>query len=84
MTDDWLGYNSLYKYKNYLNSCIKHSQREYVKGGSHTNNIEDAWSILKRSIIGIYHLVTRKHLHKYVNEFVFRYNTKWYSEKWLI
>ena len=42
----------------------------------HTNSIEDFWSQLKRGIIGIYYLVSPKHLPKYCKEFVFRYNTR--------
>jgi len=34
------------------------------------------WSILKRGIIGIYHFTSNKHLQKYIDEFVFRYNTR--------
>lgn len=37
---------------------------------------EGFWSLLKRGIAGIYHFTTRKHLQKYVDEFVFRYNTR--------
>jgi len=39
-------------------------------------SIEGFWSLLKRGIIGIYHFVSRKHLQDYVDEFVFRYNTR--------
>lgn len=41
-----------------------------------TNRIENAWSILKRTLKGTYIQVSRKHLQKYVDEFVFRYNTR--------
>lgn len=55
---------------------VNHHLGEYVKGSMfHTNNIENFWSHLKRGIFGIYHHVSTKHLQKYVDEFVFRYNT---------
>ena len=47
-----------------------------MKGSIYTNTIEGFWSLLKRGIVGIYHFTTRKHLQKYVDEFVFRYNTR--------
>ncbi len=47
-----------------------------MNGRIYTNTIEGFWSLLKRGIIGIYHFTTRKHLQKYVDEFVFRYNTR--------
>ena len=45
-----------------------------------TNGIECAWSQLKRTILGTYYKVSKKYLQKYVDEFVFRYNTRNYSE----
>ena len=48
--------------KNYVHKVVDHHRGEYVKGGYHTNSIEGFWSQLKRGIIGVYHLVTRKHL----------------------
>lgn len=74
ITDEWMGYNSLQRI--YDHSFVKHNQGEYVKGSIYTNTIEGFWSLLKRGIVGIYHFTTRKHLQKYVDEFVFRYNTR--------
>ncbi len=75
ISDCWGGYNDVQK--NYLHETVAHHLDEYVnKNGYHTNSIEGFWSLLKRGIIGIYHLVTAKHLPKYCKEFVYRYNTR--------
>lgn len=73
-SDEWLGYNALKRI--YDHQFIKHGKGQYVKGRVHTNTIEGFWSILKRGIVGIYHFTSVKHLQKYVDEFVFRYNTR--------
>jgi len=44
--------------------------------GVTTNTAESSFAVLKRGIMGIYHSVSRKHLHRYVNEFDFRWNTR--------
>ena len=78
-TDEWVGYNGLARI--YDHSIVKHSQGEYVNGRVHTNTIEGFWSLLKRGIVGIYHFTSKKHLQAYVDEFVFRYNTRGHSEQ---
>lgn len=56
---------------------INHTTEEYVRDGViHTNTIEGAFSMLKRSIIGCYHQVTPKHLSRYCDETMFRYNLR--------
>lgn len=77
-TDEWMGYNALSRI--YDHSVIKHNASEYVNGQIYTNTIEGFWSLLKRGIIGIYHFTSKKHLQKYVDEFVFRYNTRKFGE----
>ena len=77
-TDEWVGYNGLDKMHNH--SIVHHGQGEFVNGDTHTNTLEGFWSLLKHGIIGIYHFVSRKHLQNYVDEFVFRYNTREYTE----
>lgn len=73
-TDEWLGYSALKRI--YDHSVVKHNQGEYVNGRVHTNTIEGFWSLLKRGIVGIYHFTSKKHLQMYVDEFVFRYNSR--------
>lgn len=41
-----------------------------------TNGIENVWSHFKRMIIGTHYHVSKKHLQKYVDEYVFRFNTR--------
>jgi transposase-like protein len=53
---------------------VNHSAKEYVRGMIHTNTVEGYFSILKRGLIGTYHHVASAHLHRYTNEFDFRYN----------
>lgn len=73
-TDEYIGYNTLIE-SEYTHSVVNHGAKQYVDGESHTNTIEGFWSQLKRSIFGIYHFVSAKHLQRYVDESVFRYNT---------
>ena len=56
---------------------VNHSHDEYVRAKVfHTNSIEGAFSLLKRSLLGIYHQVTPKHLLRYCDESAYRYNTR--------
>lgn len=70
----WHGYKGLSK--DYIHKVVDHSKGIYVKNGYHTNSIEGFWSLLKRGIFGIYHLVSPKHLPIYCYEFSYRYNTR--------
>jgi hypothetical protein len=44
-----------------------------VRGEIHTNTIEGYFSIFKRGMRGIYQFCAKKHLHRYLAEFDFRY-----------
>lgn len=55
---------------------VHHGAGEYVRGGAHTNTIENYFSILKRGITGTYHHVSATHLKRYLAEFDFRYNER--------
>jgi len=77
-SDEWRGYNGIGRY--FDHSFIRHGQKEYANGNTHTNTIEGFWSILKRGIIGIYHYTSKKHLQLYLDEFVFRYNCRSFTE----
>jgi transposase-like protein len=55
---------------------VKHSAKEYVRGDVHTNTVEGYFSIFKRGMKGIYQHCGEKHLHRYLAEYDFRYNTR--------
>ena len=76
ITDSHAGYTGFNKAFN-SHEVVNHSAQEYVRTGNiHTNSIEGAFSLLKRSIIGIYHQVTPKHLARYCDETAYRYNNR--------
>ena len=56
--------------------AVSHSVGEYVNGEIHTNGLESFWSMLKRGYMGTYHHMSKKHLHRYVNEFAGRHNSR--------
>ena len=77
-TDEYRAYRKLKRI--YDHQFIKHNEEEYVNGRIHTNTLEGFWSLFKRGILGIYHFCSDKHLQKYVDEFVFRYNSREMTE----
>lgn len=54
----------------------RHSAGEYGRGIVHTNTVEGSFSIFKRGMKGVYQHCAKKHLHRYVAEFEFRYNNR--------
>lgn len=74
ISDEWYAYKGLEKY--YEHQVVDHKRGQYVNGNFTTNALEGAWSHFKRSIIGVYHSVSRKYLQHYANEFAFRYNMR--------
>jgi hypothetical protein len=55
---------------------VNHSEKEYVRGEIHTGHIDGYWSLLKRGLIGSYHRVSIRHLHRYLAEFQMRWNNR--------
>ncbi|MFU7529308.1 IS1595 family transposase [Qipengyuania sp. ASV99] len=75
VTDEFAAYRGLSDV-GYTHHTINHTAGEYVRHYCiHTNGIESFWALLKRGHYGIYHFMSQKHLHRYVNEFAFRQNT---------
>jgi transposase-like protein len=74
-TDGHVGYDKLSEYKNFTHKTVNHIN-EYVNGRVHTQGIENFWSLLKRGLNGTYVAVEPFHMDSYVDEQVFRYNTR--------
>lgn len=72
-TDGSHVYNGLAGYEH---EKVIHSRGEYVRGDAHTNGIESFWSGIKRGIMGVYHKMSKKHLPRYIKEFVARQNMR--------
>jgi transposase-like protein len=73
-TDEWKAYNNLHEFYNH--SIVNHGKKEYVNGNTSTNCIENFWTRVKGAIIGVYRVTSKKHLQLYMNEFVFKHNTR--------
>ena len=73
-TDEHGAYRALGKTRQH--QIVIHSIGEYVKGDCHSNSIENFWSLFKRGIVGQFHMVSVKHLTRYLNEFQFRFNNR--------
>ena len=72
--------DSLQAYKHAVGEAkhetVNHTAREYVRGDIHTNTVENAFSLLKRGIMGTRHKISAKHLPAYLDEMTFRFNRR--------
>jgi transposase-like protein len=61
-------------------SQVNHAAKEYVRKENgvkiSTNGVEGYFANLRRGIDGVYHHVGKQHLHRYLTEFDFRYNSR--------
>ena len=55
---------------------VRHSADEWRRGIVHTNTVEGFYSVFKRGMKGVYQHCSKRHLHRYVAEFDFRYNNR--------
>lgn len=59
----------------FVHEYIDHTT-EYVRGGVHTNGIENFWALFKRSLRGTYVNCDVAHLFRYLDEQTFRFNNR--------
>ena len=79
-TDEMLSYRPVGKQFSGGHFRTKHSAGEYARGDAHSNTVEGFFLIVKRGLNGIYHAVSKEHLHRYLCEFEFRYNHRYMED----
>ncbi|MYA59343.1 MAG: IS1595 family transposase [Chloroflexi bacterium] len=74
-TDDNFSYRGIRR----IHGAVSHTRGEYVRDWVSTNGIESFWPLFKRGFKGTYHQMSRKHLQRYLNEFMGRNRLRRYS-----
>ena len=75
-TDEACIYNKLSE-SGYEHLFVNHGKREYVRANEiHTNGIEGFWAHFKRVVFSTYHCVSKDYLQRYIDEQVYRWNTR--------
>jgi transposase-like protein len=63
----------------YEHEVVDHAEK-YVNGQVHVNGVENFWSLLKRGLNGTYVSVQPFHLFRYIDERVFTYNKRGFTD----
>jgi transposase-like protein len=74
VTDESSSYNGIGREFEGGHQTVNHGIGEYARMDVNTNTAESSFAVLKRGIVGIYHAVSKRHLHRYVSEFDWRWN----------
>ena len=74
MTDSWRGYITVGREFAGGHHTVDHGAGEYARGDAHVNTAESFFALLKRGIVGSFHHVSPEHLHRYCDEFSFRWD----------
>jgi transposase-like protein len=75
VTDDFTSYAGIGTAFAGGHATVNHSAKIYVNiDGEHVNTAESFNALLKRGHYGIFHQLSKKHLHRYCTEFEFRWN----------
>jgi transposase-like protein len=74
MTDELSSYGGIGAEFDGGHETVNHSKAEYARGDVHINSAEGYFALLKRGVTGSFHHVSAQHLHRYCDEFSFRWN----------
>ena len=80
-TDQHGSYKGVGKYFAGGHETVNHAKFEYARGNGSTNEVESYFALLKRGITGSFHSVSKTHLHRYCDEFSFRWNERKVSDE---
>jgi hypothetical protein len=74
-TDESTVYRTIGMHFDGGHQTVNHSAGQYVNAsGGHTNTAESFFALMKRGHYGVFHQLSKKHLHRYCDEFSFRWN----------
>jgi transposase-like protein len=79
ITDEMASYRKVGRHFAGGHHTVVHSRREYARTNQdglrvHTNTAESFFALVKRGHYGVYHKMSKKHLHRYCDEFDHRWN----------
>ena len=73
MTDEWAGYHGIGK-EFAGHEVVADDAGEYARGDASTNTAKSYFALLNRGIVGSFHHVSKEHLDRYCDEFLFRWD----------
>lgn len=76
MTDELAAYRKAVRGFRGGHLTVNHGEGEYSRNGINTNTAESFFALLKRGVYGTFHSLGRRHLHRYCDEFSFRWNSR--------
>ena len=74
MTDEFKPYKGIGKNFEGGHHTVNHGKGEYSRGDVHVNSAECYFSLFKRGFIGSFHKMSEQHMHRYCDEFDFRWS----------
>jgi transposase-like protein len=85
ITDEMASYRNVGQHFDGGHHTVNHGHRQYVRYAEdgfkiHTNTAESFFSLIKRGHYGVYHKMSKKHLHRYCAEYGFRWNHRKISD----
>jgi|CZKG01.1.fsa_nt_gi hypothetical protein len=78
-TDDYPGYTERITSRYRGHRRIRHNDKIYVEGDTHTQTIDGFFGLFKTGVRGVYHAISTTYVQNYLDEYAFRYNRRFSS-----